>query len=66
MPDETSWTLCWRSFLAGGSDIVTSIFAHKGGWYIDDGLTPMDSALSVYNARPKIGDAPLTLIFRRW
>jgi len=66
MQDQKSLTLGWRSFLGGGSDITTSILAHKGGRYIDYGLMPMHSALSVHDARPKIVDALLTLIFRRW
>jgi len=57
--------LHWCSFLGGGCDIVTSIFAHKGGQYIDYGLKPMHSGLSVHDVRPKIVDAVLTLIPRR-
>jgi len=62
MQDQKLLTLCWRSFLRGGSHIVTSVSAHTGGRYIDYGLVSMHSALSVPDARPKIIDAPLTLI----
>jgi len=66
MQDQKLLTLCWWSFLVGGSNIITCIFAHKGGRYIEYGLTPTYSALGVQDARPKIVDAPLMLIFRKW
>ena len=47
MQDQKSTTFRGRSFSAGGSDIVTSIFAHNSGRYIDYGLTLMHSALTV-------------------
>ena len=66
MRDQKFLTLRGRSFLRAGSDIITSIVAHKGGRYIDYGLMSMHSTLSVHDAKPKFVDAPLTLIFRRW
>jgi len=66
MQDQKLLKLCWHSFLDGGSDIITSISAHNGGQYIEYGLTPIHSVLSVPDATPKIIDAPLTLIVRRW
>jgi len=66
MKDQKLLTLRWRSSLGDGNDIVTMIFAHKGGRYIDYGLMSMHSAVNVYDAKPKIVDAGLTLIVRRW
>jgi len=31
MQDQKSWTLRWRSFLGGGSDIIAAIFTPNGG-----------------------------------
>jgi len=53
-------------FLAGGSDIVTNIFASKGSQYNDYGEIQLHRPLIVEDARPNIVDAPLTIIFRRW
>ena len=66
MHDQKLWTLRWGSFLGGGSDIVTSILAQKGDRGIDYVSMAMHSTLIVHDARPKIVDALLTLIFRRW
>jgi len=33
MQDQKLLMLCWRSFLAGDSNIVAGYFAHKGGQY---------------------------------
>jgi len=66
MHDKKLLTLRWGSFLGGGSVIVSSILAHKGGQCIDYGSRAMHSTLTVHDATPKIVDAPLTLIFRRW
>jgi len=46
--------------------MVTSIVARKGSLCVDYGSMAMHSTLSVHDARPKIVDALLTLIFRRW
>jgi len=56
MQDQKLLSLRWRSFLGGGNDIVNSIFAHKGGRYIDYGLMSMHSTLSVHDVGPKIVD----------
>jgi len=58
---QRSLTLCWHSII-GGSDIVSRIFANKGGQWIDYESTPMHSVLGVNDARPEIVDTPLTLI----
>jgi len=41
MRDEKSLTRHWQLFLRGGSDIVTTIFARKGGQYYDYGSMPL-------------------------
>jgi hypothetical protein len=64
MQDQKSLTLHWRSFLGGGSDMVVGIFAHKGGQYCHYGLMLSRSLVIIQDARPEIGDAPLTLISR--
>jgi len=61
MQDQTSLMLEWCSILGGGSDIISSIFAHKGGQYYDYGLKPLHSAVIIHDARQKIVQAPLTL-----
>jgi len=65
MQDQKSLTLHQRSFSGGGSDIITRVLAHKGRQYIEYGLKSMHSVLSVHDARPKIVDALVALIFRR-
>jgi len=66
MQAQRSLTLHWRWFLGGSSDIVTSIFVQKGDQYYEYGCMPWHSPGSVNDARPKIIEAPLTLIFRMW
>jgi len=66
MQDQDSFTCCWHPFLGGGSNILNSILAHKGGRYIDYALILMHSTLSICDARPKIIDTPVTLSQRRW
>jgi len=66
MQDQQSLTLSWHSFLGGGSDIGTSIFAQKGGQFYDYECMPLHGPRIIHDARPKIFDTPLTLIFRRW
>jgi len=65
MQDQKLLTLHWRSFLGGGSNIVTTIFTHKGSQHIDYSVISLHSGLIIKDARTKIVDAPLTLIFRR-
>ena len=63
---QKSLMLRGRLFSGGGSDIITSIVAHTGGKYIEHGSKPVHSVLSVHDARPRIIDALLSVIFRRW
>jgi hypothetical protein len=63
---QKSLTLRWCLLLGGSSDIATTIFAQKGGQHYDYGYLPLLSHWIVYDATPKIVDAPLTLIFWRW
>jgi len=51
--------------LGGSSDIVTSIFAYKGGHSFYFGSKPTHSPLIMQDAVPEIVDALLTLNFRR-
>jgi len=44
--------------------MVVAIFAHKGGQYCDYGLMLSRSLVIIQDARPEIGDTPLTLISR--
>jgi len=44
--------------------MVVGIFAHKGGQYCHYGLMLSGNLVIIYDARPEIGDAPLTLISR--
>jgi len=64
MQDQKLLMLSWRSFVEGGSDIVTSIFTHKGRQYFDYGLMPLHSTFIIQETRPEIVDAPLTLMSR--
>jgi len=64
MQDQKSLTLCRRSFLGGSSNIVTAIFAHKGGQYCNYVLMSLQSPVIIQDARHRIVDAPLTLICR--
>jgi len=52
--------LRWHLFVGGGSRIVTGIFAHKGGLYVEYGCMSMHSPWILQVAWPKIIDAPLT------
>lgn len=53
--------LLWRSFLGGGSDIITNIFAHTGGSFCHCGLMMLHSPLIIEDARQKVADPRLTL-----
>jgi hypothetical protein len=44
--------------------MVVGVFAHKGGQYCYYGLMLSRSLVIIQDARPEIGDAPLTLISR--
>ena len=66
MLDQSSLTLCWRSFLGGGSDIVAAIVSPKGGENIDYSLILSHNSLVFQNARRRIVDAPLMLIVKRY
>ena len=44
--------------------MLVVIFAHKGGQYCHYGLILSHSLVIIQDARPEIGDAPLTLISR--
>jgi hypothetical protein len=44
--------------------MVVGPFAHKGGQYCHYGLMLSCSLVIIQDARPEIGDTPLTLIFR--
>jgi hypothetical protein len=56
--------LLWRSFLGGGSDIITNIFAHTGGSFCHCGLMMLHSPLIIEDARQKVADPRLTLILQ--
>jgi len=66
MQDQKLLMLRWRSFLGGGSNIVTGHCAHNGGQYTDYGAMLLPSPVIIQDARLEIGDVPLTRIFRRW
>jgi len=66
MWDQKLLMFCRRSILEGCSDIGTGIFAQKGGQYYDYECMPLHGSRIIHDARPKIVDTPLTLIFRRW
>jgi hypothetical protein len=44
--------------------MVVGLFAYKGGQYCHYGLMLSRSLVIIQDARPEIGDAPLTLISR--
>jgi hypothetical protein len=64
MQDPKLLTLCWRSLLEGGSNIVAGHCAHKGGPYTDYGVMLSRSLVIIQNAWLEIGETPLTLISR--
>jgi len=65
MQDQKSLMLHWRTFLGGGTDIVNAILSHEGGQNFDYSLISLHSWFIIQDARTKIVDAPLTLIFKR-
>jgi len=58
MEDQKLVTLCGYLSLGGSSNIVANIFAYRGGWYLDYGLSPWHSTLIINDARQKLGDTP--------
>jgi len=64
LQEQKSLTLLSHSFLGGGSDIVSSCFAYKGGQYINYGLMSLHIPWIVQDKRPKLVDDRLTLIVR--
>jgi len=66
MQNQKLLMLHWRWFFGDGSDKVGSILAHIGGRYYHYGLTRLYCPVIIQNAKPKIFDAPLMFIFRRW
>jgi hypothetical protein len=64
MQDQKLLTLHCRSFVGGGSDMVAGLCAHIGGQCCHYGLILLCSLVSIQDARPDIGDAPLTVISR--
>jgi len=64
MQDQISFTLSWRSFLEGGSDIVTIMFTLLGSQYIDHGLLLLHSSLNIEYGSPTMVEPPFTLICR--
>jgi len=62
--DQSSFTLHWRTFSGWGMERVTVVFAFKGGQYLIYGcLQPVTTYITL-DAKPKIIDAALMLIFR--
>jgi len=62
MPHQQLVMLCWRSFVGGSSNIITSIFAHTGNQYCNYGLTSVRNPVIIHRARPGIVHTPLMLI----
>jgi len=63
IPDQKSLSLRWRSFSWWGSEGIAIRFAYKGSQkFLYDWLEPIGGVIS-QDSRPKIVDAPLTLIF---
>jgi len=65
MEDQKWMMLRWSSLLGRGSEIVAAIVTHKDGQHLDYSLLPSQICLIIQDARTKILDAPLTLIFSR-
>ena len=66
MQCQKSLTLCWCSFLGQTGDGVAIIFAYKCGRQFDDSSMSPRSPCIFHDARPKVVDSPLTLVFRTW
>jgi hypothetical protein len=65
MQNQKLLTLRWRSFSEGGSDRTVYIFADKGCQYAAYNSVQQFTTQITNEAKPKIVDTPLTLIFRR-
>jgi len=59
MQDQKSLMLRWRLFSRGGSNILTIIFASKGGQYYNSGCMLSHGPQIIHDARPKIVDAQI-------
>jgi len=64
MPDQTLLTLCWYSFSWWGNEDSVHWFGCKGRHYMLYELLPQSDSHIAQGTRPRIVDAPLTLIFR--
>jgi hypothetical protein len=65
MQNQTSLTLCWRSFSWWGREGIAICLAYKGSQiFLCDWLQPIGGVIC-QDARPKIVDPPLTL-FLPW
>jgi len=64
MQDQQSMMLHWCSFSGLGREHVASVFACKGSQYLVYGCLKPIASYITDDARPKIVDAPLRLIFR--
>jgi len=65
MQDQKSLMFNWHSFSGGGSDIVETIFAHKGSKHYDYSLISLHSSLYMQYSRPNIIATALTVICGR-
>jgi len=61
---QKSFMLCWCLVSGGNCSIATTIFACKGDWYFEYGLTPLHSVWIFQKGKAKIVDAPLMLHWR--
>ena len=68
MLDQQWVMLHWPSFWGWGRERVASVFAPKGGQYLIYRCLKSIASWITQDARPKIDDAPLMLIFKlgRW
>jgi len=64
LKDQKSLMLRWHSFPWWGKEDVTHCFAWSGHQNIVSELVPQISTLITHDAKPKVVDARLTLIFR--
>jgi len=64
MQDHKVMTLSWRSYSGGTSDIIGTIYANIGGESCNYVWMLLNSQVIMQDVRPKISDAPYTLISR--
>ena len=62
LEDQYSLMLCWRSFSEWGREHVAHSFAYKASQYLSYEWPQQIAMQITQDARPKILDAPLTLI----